>query len=176
MREDVACPGLGSVYAYAGIHLEMRFEVLPLRNFDPARAALCGAVASAAYALEMYLDIAVSGSRFDDVQLVESALRGRTSRVPVIGMAIHLLNGAALGEIYAAVAEPLLPGPGWAKGLIFGELFLLAAWPTVPLIDRYHPLIKAGKMPRLTQRITFAQNVARHTVFGLVLGLLYRRR
>ncbi len=146
------------------------------RDFDPTRAAIAGAAASAAYALEMYLDIAATGSRFDDVQLVESAIRGRTSRVPALGMAIHLLNGAALGEIYAAVAEPLLPGPAWIKGLIFGELFLLAAWPSVPLIDRYHPLIRSGEMPRLAQRITFLQNVARHTVFGLVLGLSYSSR
>jgi hypothetical protein len=154
----------------------MKPGVLPfLRDVDPARAAIAGVVASAAYAVEMYLDIAATGSRFDDVQLVESAICGRTSRVPVLGMAIHLLNGAALGEVYAAV-QNLLPGPGWIKGLIFGELFLLAAWPTVPLIDRFHPLIKAGKMPKLTQRTTFAQNVARHTVFGVVLGLLYSGR
>lgn len=150
--------------------------MLSLRDVDPVRAAIAGTLASAVYAGEMYLDIAVTGSRFDDVQLVESAIRGQTSRVPVVGMAIHLLNGAALGEVYAVIAERLLPGPRWVKGLIFGELFLLAAWPTVPLIDRYHPLIKAGKMPRLTQRITFAQNVARHTAFGLALGLLYGRR
>ncbi len=143
-----------------------------IHEFDPVRAALAGSLASAAYALEMYIDIAVTGSSFDDIQLIESALRGRTSRIPVVGMAIHLLNGAALGEVYAAVAAPLLPGPGWLKGLVFGQLFLLAAWPTVPLVDRFHPLIKVGKMPRLTQRITFLQNVARHTVFGVVLGVL----
>lgn len=145
-------------------------------DFDPARAAISGAVASAAYALEMYLDIAVTGSRFDDVQLVESAIRGQASGVPVLGMAIHLLNGAALGEVYATVAEPLLPGSSWVKGLLFGELFLLAAWSAVPVIDRFHPLIRSGEMPRLAQRITFAQNVARHTVFGFVLGVLYRGR
>lgn len=142
-------------------------------DFDPTHAALAGAAASAAYALEMYLDMAVTGSQFDDVQLIESAIRGQTSRVPVLGMTIHLLNGAALGEVYAAIAEPLLPGPRWVRGLLFGELFLLAAWPTVPLIDRFHPLIRSGEMPRLTRRITFLQNVARHTVFGLVIGLLY---
>ena len=140
------------------------------------RAALAGAAASVAYAAEMYLDIAVTGSRFDDVQLVESAIRGRTARIPALGMAIHLLNGAALGEVYAAVAEPLLPGPAWVKGLLFGEIFLLAVWPSVPLVDRIHPLIRAGKLPRLTSRVTFAQNIARHTVFGLTLGLLYSLR
>lgn len=150
--------------------------MLPVQDFNPMRAAIAGTLASVVYACEMYLDIAVTGSRFDDVQLIESAIRKQASRVPVAGMAIHLLNGAALGEVYAVVAERLLPGPGWVKGLVFGELFLLAAWPMVPLVDRYHPLIKEGKMPRLTQRITFAQNVARHTAFGLALGLLYSRR
>lgn len=140
---------------------------------NPTRAALAGAAASAAYALEMYLDIAATGSRFDDVQLIEGAIRGRKARVPVLGMALHLLNGAALGEVYAAVAEPLLPGPAWLKGFIFGQLFLLAVWPSVPLVDRFHPLVKRDEVPKLSQPITFAQNIARHTVFGIVLGLVY---
>lgn len=145
-----------------------------MRDVDLGRAALAGACASAAYAAEMYVDMAATGSQFDDVQLVESAIRGHTSRLPVLGMAVHLLNGAALGGVYAVVAEPRLPGPAWVKGLVFGQLFLLAVWPTVPLVDRFHPLIQRGEIPKLTRRITFAQNVARHSVFGLVLGLLYR--
>ena len=144
-----------------------------LHDFDPVRAGVAGAIASAAYAAEMYLDIAVTGSRFDDVQIIEGVIRGRKAHPPVLGMAIHLVNGAALGEVYAAVVEPLLPGPSWMKGLIFGQIFLLAVWPSVPLVDRFHPLIKRGEMPKLSQPITFAQNAARHTIFGLVLGLLY---
>ena len=142
-------------------------------HLDPARAALAGTLASAAYAAEMYADIAVTGSHFDDVQLIEGALRGRKARVPVLGMLIHLANGAVLGEVYGALVEPFLPGPAWVRGLIFGQIFLLAVWPSVPVVDRLHPLIKRGEMPRLTGRVTFAQNVARHLIFGLVLGVVY---
>lgn len=147
-------------------------KLLP-QGFDPARAALAGAVASAAYAAEMYVDMAVTGSRLDDVQLLEGAIRGKRARVPVLGMALHLLNGAALGEVYAAIAAPYLPGPRWAKGVTFGALFLVAVWPAVPLLDRIHPLIKQGELPPLNRPVSIGQNVARHLVFGAVLALLY---
>lgn len=145
-------------------------------GFDPARAALAGVVASAAYAAEMYMDMAVTGSRLDDVQLLEGAIRGKRARVPVLGMALHLLNGAALGEIYAAIAAPRLPGPRWLKGILFGALFLAAVWPTVPLLDRIHPLIKTGELPLFNRPGAVGQNIARHLVFGVVLALLYNPR
>jgi hypothetical protein len=135
-------------------------------------AALSGALASAAYAGEMYLDIAITRYPFDDVQLLEGLLRGRTARVPVLGMSVHLLNGAALGVVYAIV-KPWLPGPNWLRGFLFGILFLLCAWPLTPLIDRTHPLIKRGQLPKLNTPVAFGQNIARHLVFGLTLGLLY---
>ena len=146
-----------------------------LEGLHPGRAAVAGMVAAVAYAGEMYVDMAVTGSRFDDIQLVESALHGRMGHPPSTGIAIHLLNGVALGEIYGIIA-PHLPGPAWARGLLFGHLFLLAVWPLVPLVDRYHPLIRAGGMPRLARRVAFLQNVARHTTFGLALGLIYGSR
>ncbi len=136
-------------------------------------AALSGAAASAVYAGEMYLDIALTGYPFDDVQLLEGLLRGRKARFPVLGMIVHLLNGSALGIAYALV-RPLLPGPNWLKGLLFGALFLVAVWPLTPLVDRTHPLIRSGDLPKLSVPTAFGQNVARHLLFGLVLGLLYR--
>lgn len=142
-------------------------------SYDPAQAALAGVAASAAYAAEMYVDMAVTGSTFDDVQLVESALRGRKTRIPLLGMAVHLANGAALAQIYAVAVRPRLRGPAWARGLVFGALFLAAVWPLTPLVDRLHPQIRAGTMPHLAAPVPFAQNVARHLVFGLVLGWLY---
>ena len=143
-----------------------------LSSYDPARAAWAGAVASAAYAAEMYVDMAVTGSAFDDVQLVESVIRGHKSRVPWLGMAIHLINGAMLAQIYAGIVRPLLRGPSWVRGLAFGVLFLASVWPLTPLVDRIHPQIKRGAMPKLAAPVPFGQNVARHLVFGLVLGWL----
>lgn len=136
-------------------------------------AIFAGAAASAVYAGEMYLDIALTGNPLDDLQLLEGALRGRKARIPILGLLVHLLNGSALGIVYAAL-KPLLPGPNWLKGTLFGLLFVLGVWPLTPVLDRIHPLIRRGDLPRFNTPIAFGQNVARHVLFGLVLGLLYR--
>ena len=151
--------------------IAIRLRDQAARLIDP-RAAAAGALASVAYAAEMYADIAATGYRFDDVQLVESAIRGRTARVPLLGMAVHLANGAGLGMLYSAFVRPHLHGPGWARGIIFGLGFLAAVWPTTPLVDRSHPLIRRGELPKLAAPTPFAQNLARHLVFGAVLGAL----
>jgi hypothetical protein len=136
-------------------------------------AVFAGAAASAIYAGEMYLDIALTGNPLDDVQLLEGALRGRKARFPILGMLVHLLNGSALAVVYAAL-KPLLPGPNWLKGTLFGLLFVLGVWPLTPLLDRIHPLIRRGDLPKFNTPIAFGQNIVRHLIFGLVLGLLYR--
>lgn len=146
------------------------------KPYHPLRAAIAGVLASAAYAAEMYADIALSGSKFDDVQLVESTVFGHTSPIPWVGMLIHLANGAALAQIYASVIRPRLRGPEWVRGLTFGMIFLAAVWPLTPLVDRTNPLITSGQMPHLFAPIPFLQNLARHVVFGLVLGLAYWQR
>jgi hypothetical protein len=47
----------------------------------------------------------------------------------------------------------------------------VAAWPTVALIDCYHPARK--QLPKLAaNRRAFGQATIRHAVFGIVLGLL----
>ena len=72
------------------------------------------------------------------------------------------------------LVKPLLPGPNWLKGTLFGLLFVLGVWPLTPVLDRIHPLIRRGDLPKFNTPIAFGQNIARHLLFGLVLGLLYR--
>jgi len=43
-----------------------------------------------------------------------------------------------------------------------------------PLVDKYHPLTKRGELAKLATWTSFSQNIVRHLVFGLLLGLLYR--
>jgi len=147
-------------------------STIPSRINLPS-AVFAGAGASAVYAGEMYLDIALTGNPLDDLQLLEGALRGRKARSPILGLLVHLLNGSALAVVYAVV-KPLLPGPNWLKGTLFGLLFVLGVWPLTPLLDRIHPLIRRGDLPRFNTPTAFGQNVARHLLFGLVLGLVYR--
>jgi hypothetical protein len=147
-------------------------------NWRPGRAAIVGLVATVAYSIAMEGDRFLVGNRFNDVRFIQGLLEGeaRSKRGFMLSWLIHLLNGVALAEIYAAVAKRLLPGPDWLKGALFGEAFIVGAWWLTPLADRYHPLIKNGEMPRLANWAALLQNLVRHLVFGLTLGLLYRDR
>lgn len=144
-------------------------------SWRPGRAAAAGLAATAAYSVAMEGDMAIVGNRFNDVRFIEGLLPGVPDKARSwLAWAIHLLNGVMLGELYAAIFKRLLPGPNWVKGAIFGELFIILAWPLTPLADRYHPMIKSGELPELANWTSFFQNIGRHLVFGMALGLIYR--
>ena len=147
-------------------------------NWRPGKAALVGLLATVAYSIAMEGDKILIGNRFSDIRFIQGLLEGekRSRGFFYLSWMLHLLNGVALAEIYAAVAKRFLPGPGWLKGAIFGEAFIACAWCLTPLADKYHPLIKNGEMPKLATWTSFLQNIVRHLVFGLVLGWLYKER
>jgi len=147
-----------------------------LVSVNYSRLALAGAVATGVYTLAMYVDIALTGNDADDVQLIEGIVRGERKHWPIVGWIGQLGNGYGLAGLYASVFDRLLPGPGWLRGLLFGEGFILAVWPLTPLLDRYHPLIRRGQLPRYCRLLPLVQNLVRHGLFGLALGLLYRDR
>jgi uncharacterized protein DUF6789 len=141
------------------------------------RAAYAGVIATAAYTLVMEWDIALTGNRFNDIRFIQGMIGGKEAqkkRYSLLAWTFHLLNGALLGEIYAAIFKRFLPGPNWLKGAIFGELFILSAWWLTPIVDKHHPMIKSGELPKLATWTSFLQNIIRHFVFGITLGLFYR--
>ena len=146
-------------------------------NWRPERAALAGLVATAAYSLIMQVDMALTGNRYSDVRFIQGLLAGQSPRpqqLALLAWSLHFLNGVILAELYAAVFKRFLPGPNWLKGALFGELFLATTWGLAPLVDKYHPLTKRGELAKLATWTSFFQNIVRHLVFGLLLGLLYR--
>lgn len=153
------------------------FKHLVNHRWRPGRAAVAGLLATAAYSVAMEGDMFITGNRFSDVRFIQGLLGKKATtqtKFLVVAWLLHLLNGVALAEVYAGSAKRFLPGPDWLKGSLFGELFIAAAWPLTPLADKYHPLIRNGELPHLANWTSFWQNVARHLVFGLTLGLLYR--
>lgn len=156
----------------------MAVHLLP-KGWRPGRAAAAGLVATAAYSVAMENDKYLTGNEFNDVEFIQGLFgvkRASSSRLRVLSWGLHFLNGALLAEVYAALCKRFLPGPNWLKGTLFGGIFIAAAWPLTFLADRYHPMIKDGQMPPLANWPMFWQNVLRHMVFGLTLGLLYRER
>jgi hypothetical protein len=147
-------------------------------DWKPGRAALAGLIATLAYSIAMEGDQFLIGNRFKDTRFIEGLYNGEKSTPLGLTLAwiIHLLNGVALAELYAAVIKRFLPGPDWFKGSLFGEIFIISAWSLTPLADKYHPLIKNGELPKLVSWTSFGQNILRHLVFGLALGLLYRNK
>ena len=136
------------------------------------RGAIAGAVAAGVWAAQQPADKTVFGVDYDDTELLGKAItRGRAW--PVVGLAMHLGNGAALGAAYAALA-PRMPVPSWSRGPIVGLAEHLATWPLTVVVDRLHPA--RDDMPRLAGSWrAFAQATWRHALFGIVLGELERR-
>ncbi|GCE48536.1 hypothetical protein EI42_05349 [Thermosporothrix hazakensis] len=157
--------------------MRLLFRLLS-KNWHPGRAAVAGLLATLVYSAAMEGDTVLIGNRFNDVRFIEGIIGGtqRTKKSLVLAWLIHLLNGVALAELYAAIGKRFLPGPDWLKGSIFGEAFITAAWVLTPLADKYHPLIQNGEMPPLANWRSFGQNLLRHLAYGLTLGLLYRDR
>jgi hypothetical protein len=135
------------------------------------RGAASGAVAAAVWAAQQPLDKRIFGSRYDDVELLGSAVS--STRWFPVGVAIHLGNGAVFGAVYANVRSTLpLPAPLRGPAVALFEHFAL--WPLGRVSDRLHPARE--RLPRLTgNRPAFLQAIWRHLLFGLVLGELERR-
>jgi hypothetical protein len=137
-----------------------------------ARGAVAGAAAAGVWALQQPLDRRVFGVAHDDVELLGKLVtRGRAW--PVAGLALHLVNGAVFGSLYANLA-PRLPLPSWARGPVAALGEHVATWPGTVVTDRLHPA--RDELPHLAaDPAAFAQSAWRHLVFGVVLGELERR-
>jgi hypothetical protein len=136
------------------------------------RGAVSGAVAAAVWALQQPLDKLASGSRYDDVELLGKALTRGDGWYPA-GFALHMVNGAVFGGVYANLA-PTLPIPPVLRGPAAALAENFALWPLVAVTDRLHPARR--DLPRLAgNRQALAQATWRHLLFGIVLGELERR-
>ena len=138
-------------------------------KLETSLALVAGSLAALAYVGAMKIDMALTHYPTSDLQVLEGFIRKRPSRIPWVGFLAHLVNGAGLGVAYAII-QRRLPGPAWVRGAFFSEGFILLAWPTTPLLDRFHPLIRRGALPPFARRVAFLQNLSRHLVFGIVLG------
>ena len=104
----------------------------------------------------------------DEALLGKAVTRGPAW--PVVGVGLHLLNGALVGAAYANLA-PRLPLPSWARGPVVAMVEHLSTWPMTVAVDRVHPARQ--EFPDLWGNgRAFAQATWRHALFGWVLGRL----
>jgi hypothetical protein len=134
--------------------------------------AAAGAVAAGLWAVQQPLDKRVFRSDYDDVELV-GKLVTRDAAWPLVGLVIHLQNGALFGAVYARL-RPVMPGPPVLAGIVVALVENLGTWPLSRLSDRLHPA--RGELAPLTgNRRALAQSTWRHLLFCAVLGELERR-
>lgn len=136
------------------------------------RGAVAGALSAGVWAAQQPLDQRVFGVPYADTELLGKLVtRGRTW--PLVGLGLHLANGALFGGVYAAVA-PRLPLPSRLRGPVAGLAEHVALWPLLPVIERMHPA--RGDLPGLSgDPRAFAQATWRHLLFGVLLGEIERR-
>ena len=129
--------------------------------------ALAGGIAAALSAAQQPLDKRAFESDYDDVEMLGKLVtRGR--EWPLVGLALHVGNGAAFGAVYSQL-RPFLPGPPPLAGLIAALGEHLGSWPLVGLVDSRHPA--RGDIPALWgNRRALLQATWRHALFGAVLG------
>lgn len=136
------------------------------------RGALAGAAAAAVWAAQQPLDQRVFDVAYDDAELLGRLVTDGRAAYPA-GLALHVLNGAVFGAIYANAARAL-PVPAPLRGPLAGLAEHLATWPGTAALSRLHPA--AGELPQLWgSGRAFAQATWRHLLFGVVLGELERR-
>jgi len=142
-------------------------------DFDAARAIRAGGNAALVYLGVMYVDMAVTRSPSNDLLLLGRMVTVDRRRARMIGFLAHMGFGITLSLAYAGYARRRLPGPAWARGvaMLMGENTLL--WPLVWVVDRRHPAMRSGELPKLNRPIPMAQQIVRHVAFGVTLGLLY---
>jgi hypothetical protein len=134
------------------------------------RGALAGAAAGAIWIAQQPLDKRVFGVDYDDAFLLGRLARLDGSAALAGGAALHVVNGAVFGAIYANIA-PSLPGPRWLRGPAVALAEHLSSWTLTPVVDR----LDLG-LPKLWGNgPAFAQATYRHVLFGALLGELERR-
>jgi hypothetical protein len=134
--------------------------------------AIAGGLAAAVWAAQQPLDKRAFGSSYDDVELLGKAVT-RGSEWPAVGLALHLVNGAVFGALYAQL-RPFLFGPPVLRAVTASLAENLGTWPLARFSDEHHPAKR--ELPTLAgDRRLFAQSMWRHALFGAVLGMVEQR-
>ncbi len=156
--------------------MAMNNVLAPLRRVDLRAAGIAGVVSVVAYAATMDLDRKLTGSKIDDLVLLGRPLVPRRPDLARrVGMAVHLANGVAIGVAYAALAHEHLPGPSWARGMLFLTAENTVLYPLTALMTARHPAVRDGQLDPYWTWPAYLESTPPHLVYGALVGPLYER-
>jgi len=129
------------------------------------KGAVVGALAAAAWQACDPLFKKVSGSPYSDAELIGPFIT--TGRYEwAANLATHSGAGAAFGYAFER-----LGGRGVKAGVVAALAENTLLWPSVGVVERFHPKRRSGAWPRLvTSPRAFASATIGHAFFGALLG------
>lgn len=134
------------------------------------RGAVAGAAAAAAWAVSEPVLRRLTGTTYSNARLL-GRFATRSGAWPVVGLALHVANGAAFGAAFERLGLQ-----GVKAGIVAAEVENTLAWPAMAIVDRIHPDRRDGTWPPLVRSTRVAaQEVVGHAIFGAVLGALAGR-
>lgn len=140
---------------------------------EAERGALAGMIGALAMLGAMALDLTLTKRKTNELRMLAGMVPGGRKAWPVVGTAIHVVNGGVLGALFGRVHHGL-PGPAWMRGVIFGLVENVLLWPAVIVLDHINPAVKRGDIEPFNRPVPFLEELFRHAVFGAALGATYQ--
>ena len=154
-------------------------------NYEPATAIGAGLVGAIVMLAVIYMGLASGMTSMNLLQTLGTMAAPKASKQAVygIGLAMHLMMGAAFGLVHAGLlhaVDPTSDGAAAGYGLLFGGVHgILVAFMLPIMLTAMHPLVRSGEMsaPGLAMtglgKMTPVGITMAHVAFGVVAGAIY---
>ncbi|MCW2920756.1 MAG: hypothetical protein JWL76_630 [Thermoleophilia bacterium] len=144
-------------------------RAMPLRRRLLLAAA--GGIGAAIWAAQQPLDKRVFRSGYDDVELLGKLVN--TDRWRTVGLAAHVVNGAAFGLAYSEVLRRTPSVSPMVSAQVMAQVENVGLYPLAAIVDSFHPA-RDELAPAFGVR-QLGQATWRHALFGVVLGVAGER-
>jgi len=144
-----------------------------IRGSKFARLIFAGILATIAFNGVMYADIAITGIPLDIPATMGSLAVGESEYAETVGHVIHFANGIGISLLFGYVALPIsrkiikLPVIVYAIVFVIVETVIAVWFVLLPMLGAGIAGINIG--PEVA-----VMTLARHVVFGIVIGLVLR--
>ena len=144
-----------------------------IRGSKFARLIFAGILGTIAFNGVMYADIAITGIPLDIPATMGSLAVGESEYAETVGHVIHFANGIGISLLFGYVALPIsrkiikLPVIVYAIVFVIVELVIAVWFVMLPMLGAGIAGINIG--PEVA-----VMTLARHVVFGIVIGLVLR--
>ncbi len=144
-----------------------------IRGSKFARLIFAGIIGTIAFNGVMYADIAITGIPLDIVATMGGLAVGESEYTEIVGHVIHFANGIGISLLFGYVALPIsrkiikLPVIVYAIVFVIVETVIAVWFVLLPMLGAGIAGINIG--PEVA-----VMTLARHVVFGIVIGLVLR--